>query len=592
MATSTTDHVEGLLGLPQELLTDILRFVPNPTDMINVCAVCKAMQVVALPLLYHDVHLDLLDAKPTKATSGLLSSTNPGLALIRNLTINEEQGDSDAMVGECCYMALLVLSVIPRDTLRSFSSNIYYQRQILDDLNSILIQHQSLLETIRVSMFSSADFFENSCRFQHAGVDRLRHIECSPWETIDITSHRPPSLGLYCTVRPKLETLDLVLRSMGVESDEYTSDDEMATATSLFFQRFIRPTQEATRGTQQGIYNTSERPFPALRRLGLQHALMGGPAASMLCRAFSITQLTSLTLQYCSDIVPLLKLLVSNQGLLLEHLVIMAEDTGTTPGLSMKELLDSLLGGFGSLQTLVLNINQFEVPPLETNRMPSVWAIGQHSATLKVLSLDFDDERYDLVHFRILGRLLIMLEQLSSVFPPVPLWRDLREPHALGDMRDCPWAACMREVAALPRLITLHVRRLPRTTWLQCHLDVGNTDPRNNVTTTDMLQRLSTKCFKNVFYSKPLKVVAWGSLASFIPGELNPLPHVQPPLLDGTHDCDSWSGMQVFTRCEKRDLVGGIDVIASVPKGRLKYYEPAVEVLDVIEPVDGFLRFE
>ncbi|KAK5693324.1 hypothetical protein LTR17_025107 [Elasticomyces elasticus] len=270
---------------------------------------------------------------------------------------------------------------------------------------------------------------------------------------------------------------------MYAESVDYTGDDMEAIATSLFFQRFIRPTQAAPRSTQQGIYSTSERPFPALRRLGLQHAFIGGPAAFMLCRAFSITQLTSLTLQYCSDIVPLLKLLVSNQGLLFEHLVIMAEDTCTTPRLSMKALLDSLLGGFGSLQTLVLNINQFEVPTLETNRMPSVWAIGQHSATLKVLSLDFDDE------------------------------------------------------------------------------------------------------------SKPLEVVAWGNLASFIPGELSPLPHVQPPLLDGTHDCDSWGGMQVFTRSEKHDLVGGIDVVASVPKERLKYYEPAVEVLDVIQPVDGFLRF-
>ncbi|KAK5728159.1 hypothetical protein LTR17_012168 [Elasticomyces elasticus] len=311
--------------------------------MFNVCSVCKAMQVVALPLLYYDVKLDLLDAKPTKAISGLLSSTNPSLTLIRNLTINEEQGGPAAIIGECCYPALLVLSVIPQDTLRSFSSNIHYPPQILDDLSSILVQHQRGLEMIRVSMLSSEDFFRDSCRFQHAGIDRLRRIECSPSETIDITSRQPASLGLYCTVRPKLETLDLVLKNNNVKGVEFTTGDDMAMATSLLFQRFVQATQAASRGTEQGIYSTSERPFPALGRLGLQAAVMGGPATSMLCRAFCITQLTSLTLQFCSHIAPLLKLLVANQRLSLEHLVIITDRIGTTPGVSTKELQNRFL---------------------------------------------------------------------------------------------------------------------------------------------------------------------------------------------------------------------------------------------------------
>ncbi|KAK4899699.1 hypothetical protein LTR27_002965 [Elasticomyces elasticus] len=553
--------------------------------MINVCLVCKAMEAVALPLLYHDVHLDLLDAKPTKATSGLLSSTNAGLALIRNLIINEEQGVADAMAGECCYTALLVLSVMPRDTLRSFCSNIYYPPQILDDLSSILIQHQRVLETIRVTMLSSEVFFQNFCRFQHAGIDRLRHIECSPSEAIDVASHQPASLGLYCTVRPKLETLDLVLETIKVKGVEFATGDDLALATSLFFERFVRAAQPPPGSTQQGIYSTPERPFPALRRLGLRYGCVGGPAAPMMCRAFSTTQLTSLTLQHCCCIAPLLKLLAADQGLLLKHLVIITEEIGTAAGASTKELLDLLLGGFGSLETLMLSIAQRQNPPLETDRMPSVWAIGQHSATLKVLSLDFTNEHYDLVHFRILGRILTKLEQLSLVFSPFDI-KDYYQPHNSDDAEHI-LSASMRALAALPRLVTLHVRRLPKTAWLQCHLD--NTDPRNIFTTTYTLELLSTLCFRNIFNGKPLKVLAWGNLASFRPGGLNCL-WLQPPP-DGTHDCDSWRSMQVFTRSEKHDLVGGIDVVASVPKGRLRYHEPAVEVLNVVVPVKGFLRF-
>ncbi|KAK5728158.1 hypothetical protein LTR17_012167 [Elasticomyces elasticus] len=217
--------------------------------------------------------------------------------------------------------------------------------------------------------------------------------------------------------------------------------------------------------------------------------------------------------------------------------------------------------------------------------MPSVWAIGQHSTALEILNLDFTNENYDLVHFRILGRLLTKLQQLSLVFPPIDL-KDGRPPYHSNDHL---FAGSMKALAALPRLVKLHVRRLPKTTWLQCHLD--NTDPRNVLATTYMLQLISTLYFKDVFYGKPLTVVAWGNLANFIPDGLNPLFHAQPPSPDGIHDCDSWSDMQVFTRIEQRDLVGRIDVVASVPKGRLKYYEPAAEVLDTIEPVCGFLRF-
>ncbi|KAK5685025.1 hypothetical protein LTS10_003100 [Elasticomyces elasticus] len=490
------------------------------------------------------------------------------------------------MAGECCYTSLLVLSVIPRDTLRGFSSNIYYPPQILDDLSSILVQHRRVLETIRVSVFSSADFFENSCRFQHAGIDQLRHIEYSPSETIDIASRQPASLGLYCTVRPKLETLDLVLKNIKVKGVDFATGDDLAMATSLFFERFVRATQPPPGSTQQGIYSASERPFPALRRLGLRYGCLGGPAAPMMCRAFSVTQLTSLTLQHCCCIAPLLKLLVANQRLSLEHLVIITDRIGTTPGVSTKELLNSLLGGFGSLKTLVLSISQWEYPPLETNRMPSVWAIGQHSATLKVLSLDFTNEHYDLVHFRILGRILTKLEQLSLVFSPFD-FKDYYQPHSSDDAEHV-LSASMRALAALPRLVTLHVRRLPKTAWLQCHLD--NTDPRNIFTTTYTLELLSTSCFRNVFHGKPLKVVAWGNLASFRAGGFNCLSSMLPPSPDGTHDCDSWRSMLVFTRSEKHDLVG-IDVVASVPKGRLRYHEPAVEVLNVAVPVKGFLRF-
>ncbi|KAK3660019.1 hypothetical protein LTR56_000945 [Elasticomyces elasticus] len=86
----STTRKGGLLGLPKELSSHILTFITRPRDMINVCRVSKQIQVIASPLLYRDVHLDLLSSKPAKVIIALLNSTNPGLKMIRNLIVNEK----------------------------------------------------------------------------------------------------------------------------------------------------------------------------------------------------------------------------------------------------------------------------------------------------------------------------------------------------------------------------------------------------------------------------------------------------------------------------------------------------------------------
>ncbi|KAK3660020.1 hypothetical protein LTR56_000946 [Elasticomyces elasticus] len=474
---------------------------------------------------------------------------------------------------------------MPKDVLRSFSSNIDFPDDIIWEVSGMLARQQRALETLRMCHTNSTDLFIAPSGFGEAGLGQLKHIECSSWDEIDISKTQPDK-GLYTLRRPKLETLDLALYNLHPEDIREPSESDLAMATSGYLHRFLPHSQIASTLPQQSTCQSPESLFGALQHLRLKDACLGLPAAATMCEVFNIRQLKSLTLQYCDHIAPLLQLLTTSGGLSLKHLVLVTDSMGSVPTSTTKELLSSLVGSFSGLKTLVMDITQMGNPPLDVDTMPSVWAIGSHSATLEILCLDFGDEKYDLVHLHILARLLTRVQQLGLIFPAINLqFVDL---HDWGNP-NYVFAASMKAIAALPRLVTLHIRRLPKTSWLQCH--TPNTDPRNKITTDYLMQEASTKCMSEIFKSKPLRVLAWGGMADFLPGEDSSALQHHQSLAGEDHECDGWSGIQVFARSEKRDLIGGHSVVASVPNGRLKHYEPAVEILSVIEPVDGFLRF-
>ncbi|KAK5726860.1 hypothetical protein LTR15_002750 [Elasticomyces elasticus] len=584
--TKNPAHQGGLLGLPKEMLTHILTFVTRPQDMIGVCTVCKQMQTITLPLLYRDVHLDLLSSKPTKAIIALLSSINPGLKMIRNLTIHENQSGGGPVTGECGHLALLVLSMMPRDMLRSFSSNIKFPHDILPELRNTLVQQQRTLETLRIChLLAGAFFIEPSCSpvFSH----QLRRIECSAWNYIDVSQPQPDH-GSYTMRRPKLESLDLILSDLSPKGIPDPSESDVAMATSRFLEQFVPRARTGATLPQQCDVHAFETSFSSLEHLGLRAGSWGYSSTQTMCEVFNMSQLKSLTLQFCSDIAPLLSLLaVMGDRLRLEHLVIASDDIGSVPGSSTKELLDALIGSFSGLKTLVLYISTRPGhPPADTKTLSSVWAIGQHSATLEILCLDFGYEIYDPVHLHILSRLFTRLEQLSLILPPIEL-EDFSLPYECDD-KNFAFATSLRALGELPSLKTLHIRRLPKTSWLQCH--VASTDPRNKIATDYMLQDASTQCWLNAFSGRPLKVLAWGYEAYSGPGANMSWAYHGYLRPDQTHDCDGWGNLRIFIRGEKHDLSGRTTVFASVPYGKIYHSEPAVQVLDVVVPVEGLYR--
>ncbi|TKA62124.1 hypothetical protein B0A55_11491 [Friedmanniomyces simplex] len=370
------------------------------------------------------------------------------------------------------------------------------------------------------------------------------------------------------------------------------------TAAALF-QRFLPATQATPADSPDAVSVSAESPFSALRILRLSDVGFGGPTARVLCQVFDITGLKSLKLHSYYGVAPLLHAMTIAGKLSLEQLVIMTDDIGTTPALSTAELLDTLIGGFTGLRTLVLYIKD----PRGAVPLPSAYAVAQHASSLKILSLELGDEaggRYEIDELRLVGRTCVKLEQLSLVFAPVAL-RGYVSPCQDSDaVRDADanssyhfWES-MEAISALPRLRTLHIRRLPETSVMRCNAGEAEGDERNLGYMMYSHEMLSTNCWRDFFHDKPLKVLAWGHQGpGFVPTEhwYVPASHTQDP---GClpHQCDRWRGMRCFFRGEVLDLRGRKRITAIYRGDEAKWYEPAVEVLQTWDPMRGFRASE
>lgn len=100
-----------------ELLIELVKYLPRPSDRGNLCLLSKSLYDCVLPILYYTIALDTSSScVQPDADAGLLRIGNPGIEHVRNFSILATKGVQDCE-NEARFLRMFLLA-LPCDTLK------------------------------------------------------------------------------------------------------------------------------------------------------------------------------------------------------------------------------------------------------------------------------------------------------------------------------------------------------------------------------------------------------------------------------------------------------------------------------------------
>ncbi|KAK4554840.1 hypothetical protein LTR86_007988 [Recurvomyces mirabilis] len=348
MATRRNGH--GLLALPAEVLAEILSFITAPADQVTVCLVCTEAREVMLPILYNTIYLVIDDDSDARQqVAPLLNSSNLSVKHVRHLRLDTT--DPSSTTPE--LMLIMIVNILPRDCLRTLSSNVLFDDEQDQHLLILLGQHQRKLVHLSLSK-TCIDAFLGVQAGRIEYLPGFESLETTRYDELIMAEDHPSEV--YSVGFEQLRSLRIDL-----------SDEEDAEDTDEV---------ELTRSTSSLAY---------IKKLALSNARIGTPAPEALLQAFDLKQMTYLCMEKCHQPSLFLRALANLGDLRLQTFVL---ETGKFSEIKDDQeparVLGTFLKAFTGLKALKLHILA-SVKACIISGM----AIAQYQATLEILSIDF-----------------------------------------------------------------------------------------------------------------------------------------------------------------------------------------------------------
>ncbi|KAF1979442.1 hypothetical protein BU23DRAFT_445818 [Bimuria novae-zelandiae CBS 107.79] len=473
----------SFMDLSTDIKSIIVEHITRPTELRNVCLVCKQLHEIAVRTLYREVTLDVGSPNDTRL-GAFLNPKNIGLEHIRKLDLYlADVLDKCNQQQQANFAVRMILELLPENILEKFSWHpwspfsgdnlvlLYKKQKKMKWLEGIALDRDVLQEIRKIPDFEKI--------FEHV-----------------------KKLGLYPDSREVLDYCHLLVKnSKNVEKITLHASFEESDSP-------IPPRELNDSSTQPGLITSTMfshmHPFDkctpmALKEITLQKINLRY-ATNTYCKLIDFRSVKSIRIFACAGADALLAELSKSTKLpeKLETLEFKHDDNHENDG----------LGALDGFMCLVSGIKTLTIDLAYSKSLPAAAGIIRHSKTLKTLNVhasripdECDDELvYDYASFSQICKDCSLLEQLSVAFPPVSV---IRSKHSsFVDFENC--------LGDLPHLVTLNI-----TTW-----------PTNNPSSTKLprkiyehlLQGLAQQGFERASIhaqeqNRPSKlaIIAWGS---------------------------------------------------------------------------------
>ncbi|KAF1963357.1 hypothetical protein CC80DRAFT_397288 [Byssothecium circinans] len=472
----------SFMDLSTDIKSLIVEHIIRPTDLKNICLVCKQLHEIAARSLYREVTLDIGSPNDTRL-GAFLSPKNIGLQHIRKLDLYlADVVDKCNQVQQANFAIRMILELLPENILEKFSWHpwspfnhenlilLYKKQKRMKWLEGIALEKNVLEELQKIPDFEQT--FQN-----------VRKLGLYPdsREVLDFCH-------MLVKNSPKAEKI--TLHASFEENESPISNRELndsSTGPGLITSTMFSHMQPFDKCTPLALKDVT------LQKISLRYA------SSTYCKLINFRSVTSIKIFACPGADAFFAEL-SRSTLLpdkLETLEFKHDDNNEQDGIGA---LDGFLCLVSGIQNLTIDLTY-------AKSMPAAAGIVRHSKTLRQLNVhagpneDCDDELiYDYSSFSQICKECSLLEQVSVGFPPVSLIRSKQD--SFVNYENC--------LGDLSSLVTLNI-----TTW-----------PNNHPSSTKLprkvyehlLQGLAQQGFeRSATYaaaqdrSSKLAIIAWGS---------------------------------------------------------------------------------
>jgi hypothetical protein len=380
--------------------------VTRPTDLKNVCLVCKQLRDIAVRPLYHSVTLDVGSEKDYRL-GAFLHPHNVGLKHVRKLDLYlADVLDKCNQQQQANFAIRMILELLPEDILEKFSwhpwaafaadnlvllykkqkrmlwaESIALDRNVIEELRAIPHLDKSLAHVRKVGLYPDSREVLDYCRFRLTRTTNLEKI----------------------TLHASFEDGDSPIPPREL-NDSSTGPGLLTTTLFSHMQPFSKCTPLALKEI-------------TLQKIGLRYA------ADTYCRLIDFHSVKSIRVYGCSGTDALFAELSKSTKLpeKLENLEVKLEDNTENDG----------LGALDGFMCLVSGIKVLTLDFTCANSLPASAGIVRHGKTLEQLNIhasgstdECDDELvYDYASFSQICKDCTLLEQLSVAFPCVSVIR-------------------------------------------------------------------------------------------------------------------------------------------------------------------------
>lgn len=400
----------NFMDLSTDIKTLVVEHVTRPTDLRNICLVCKQLHEIAVRSLYYEVTLDVGSPNDTRL-GAFLSPKNIGLPHVRKLDLYlADVLDKCNQQQQANFAIRMILELLPENILEKFSWHpwspfngdnlvlLYKKQKKMRWLEGIALDKDVIEEIKKIPDFEK--IFENVKK-----------------------------LGLYPDSREVLDYCHLLVKN--------SKNVEKITLHASFEENDspIPPRELNDSSTGSGLITSTMfshmQPFEkcnpmALKEITLQKINLRY-AANTYCKLIDFRSVKSIRIFACAGADALLAELSKSTKLpeKLDTLEFKHDDNHENDG----------LGALDGFMCLVSGIKVLTIDLSYAKSLPAAAGIIRHGKTLKTLNVhasripdECDDELvYDYASFSQICKDCPLVEQLSVAFPPVSVIRNKQD---------------------------------------------------------------------------------------------------------------------------------------------------------------------
>ncbi|KAF2711697.1 hypothetical protein K504DRAFT_480645 [Pleomassaria siparia CBS 279.74] len=471
------------MDLSVDIKTLIVQHVIRPTDLKNLCLVCKQLHEISVRSLYNTVALDIGSPSDMKL-GAFLNPKNIGLKHVRQLDLYlADVLDKCNQLVQANFAIRMILELLPENILEKFSWHpwspfsgdnlilLYKKQKRMKWLEGIALDRDVTEEIQKIPEFDKV--FENTKKLRLYPDSR---------EVLDFC---------HMLVRESKKLDKITLHASFEESDSVIPSRELndsSTGPGLICSVMFSHMQPFAKCTPMALKELT------LQKINLRYA------ADTYCKFINFRTVKAIRIFGCAGADALFAELSKSSMLpeKLETLAFKHEDNLENDG----------LGALDGFMCLVTGVKVLTIDFRNAKSLPASAGIIRHSKSLTTLNIHatpapdidtYDELVYDYPSFLQICKDCQLLEQLSMAFPTVSV---IRKAESFVNFESC--------LGELPNLVTLNITTWPSNSPSSPKL------PRNVY--EHLLQGLATQGFEQSVAhataqnrSSRLAIIAFGS---------------------------------------------------------------------------------